>query len=135
MKITTIPFVEHLGIQQEQNHLVLEPSRILENHIGTIHASVQFTLAESQSGLFLQTEFPDIGEVIALLRSSTVKYKLPAKSKLIAKASMTQESKEKFMAQFTKKGRAAITVQVEIQDREQCVTMMGEFIWFIQRGS
>ena len=125
--------MEHLGIQQEQNHLVLEPSKILENHIGTIHASVQFTLAESQSGLFLQTEFPDIGEVIALLRGSTVKYKLPATSKLIAKASMSQESKDKFMRQFTKKGRAGITVLVEICDSENHITMMGEFNWYIQK--
>ena len=133
MNITTIPFVEHLGIQQEQQHLVLEPSKILENHIGTLHASVQFTLAESQSGLFLQSEFPDIGEVVALLRGSTVKYKSPAKSKLMAHASLHQESKDKFMEQFIKKGRAGITVQVEVRDSENIVTMRGEFTWFIQQ--
>ena len=134
MQVTTIPFVAHLGIQEEQNSLTLEPSQNLENHLGTIHASAQFTLAETQSGLFLQTEFSDIqGEVIPLLRGSTVKYKSSANSKLIAHASMNQEAKNKFIEQFSKKGRATITVMVEVKDENATVTMTGEFHWFIQQ--
>jgi len=134
MTVTTIPFVEHLGIEQEKSSLYLTPSKKLENHIGTLHASAQFALAETQSGLFLQTEFPDIGEVIPLLRSSNVSYKAPAVTTLTAKASMDEEVKSKFVEQFTKRGRATILVRVEIRDVNDVVTMVGEFKWFIQKN-
>ena len=129
-----IPFVEYLGIEQEEDSLILEPKKELENHIGTIHASAQFTLAETASGMFLLKEFPDMEAVIPLLRSSSVKYKAPATSKLSAKATLTQDEKERFLHQFTKKGRATICVKVEIMDIKGVVTMIGEFHWFIQKS-
>jgi len=103
MQVTTIPFVAHLGIQQEQNSLTLEPSKNLENHLGTIHASAQFILAETQSGLFLQTEFPNIGKVIPLLRNASVKYKAVANSQLIAHARMEEANKKSFIQKISKK--------------------------------
>ena len=134
MQVTEIPFVKHIGIEQEESQLFLAPILDVENHIGTIHASAQFALAETQSGLFLQEEFSDIeGEVLPLLRSSTVKYKSPATTKLKAVATVSDEVKSKFKEQFLKKGRATIAIEVELRDSEDVVTMVGEFVWFVQR--
>ena len=134
MEVTNIPFVKHLGIEQEESQLVLASSYELENHIGTIHASAQFALAETQSGLFLQKEFSDIeNEVLPLLRSSTVKYKSPATTKLKAVARVNDELKSKFKEQFLKRGRATIAVEVKLLDSDDIVTMVGEFVWFVQR--
>ena len=127
-------FVKHLGIKEEKKELFLAPALELENHIGTIHASAQFTLAETASGLFLQEEFSDIKrEVLPLLRSSTVKYKSPSTTKLKAVATVSDEVKSKFKEQFLKKGRATVAVEVELRDSEDVVTMVGEFVWFVQR--
>jgi len=133
MNIIDVPFGKHVGLKQENKNLILEPRLDIENHIGTIHASAQFTLAETQSALFLQSEFPHIGEVVPLLRSSTVKYKAPATTKLTAIATISDEVKVKFEEQFSKKGRATISLKVEVKDLDNTLTMVGEFTWFIQK--
>ena len=134
MRVTEIPFVKHLSIEQEGSQLFLSPNVELENHIGTIHASAQFSLAETQSGLFLQERFADIegGEVLPLLRSSSVKYKSPATTRLRAVAKVEDEVERKFREQFKRRGRATIAIEVELLNSSDEVTMMGEFVWFVQ---
>ena len=135
MQVTDIPFAKHIGIQRkEEGTLKLEATEVVQNHIQTIHASAQFALAETQSGLYLQTLFPEFADhVIPLLRGSTVKYKQPATKEIYAVASVDDESKKKFETQFLKKGRASITISVELRDSNEMVTMVGEFTWFVQK--
>ena len=131
MDVLEIPFVKHVGIKKD-GELKLNIKGELTNHIQTIHASAQFTLAETASGACLMEEFPQYkGEVIPMLRSSTVKYKSPATSTLRAKASLTKEAKEKFLRQFERRGQGVIAVDVELFDEESLVTMEGEFVWFV----
>ncbi|MCH9741133.1 MAG: DUF4442 domain-containing protein [Epsilonproteobacteria bacterium] len=132
--INKVPFSKYIGIQQENDTLKLEPNLSVENHIGTIHASAQFTLAETQSGLLLERLFPEYkNQVVPLLRSSTVKYKNPATKTVKAYASVDEEAREKFKEQFLKRGRATITVTIEVRDSDDVITMVGEFGWFVQR--
>jgi len=135
MDVTEIPFAKHIGIERkEEGTLKLDSTQLVQNHMQTIHASAQFALAETQSGLFLELEFPELEEkVIALLRASTVKYKHPASTQITAHASLDADVKEKFETQFSKKGRASITVMVELRDEVGVVTMTGEFGWFVQK--
>ena len=135
MQVTDIPFAKHIGIKRkEEGTLKLEATDVVQNHIQTIHASAQFALAETQSGLYLQTLFPEFADqVVPLLRGSTVKYKQPATKEIYAVASVDDESKEKFETQFLKKGRASITISVELRDSNEMVTMVGEFTWFVQK--
>jgi len=46
---------------------------------------------------------------------------------------VTREDQERFFAQFERKGRAGITVTVELRDSEEAVVMTGEFSWFVQQ--
>ena len=127
-----VPFVKHVGVEKD-SELKLNVKEELKNHIQTIHASAQFTLAETASGACLMEEFPQYkGEVIPMLRSSTVKYKSPATSTLRAKATLTKEAKEKFLRQFERRGQGVIAVDVELFDEDSLVTMEGEFVWFVQ---
>jgi len=135
MDVTHIPFAKHIGIaRKEEGTLKLEPTATVQNHINSIHASAQFALAETQSGMYLQKVFPTLeNKVVALLRGSTVKYKNPATSTLTAFATVDDETKEKFMALFERKGRGTITVNVELRDESTTITMIGEYNWFVQR--
>lgn len=135
MQVTDIPFAKHIGIKRkEESTLKLEATEAVHNHIQTIHASAQFTLAETQSGLYLQTLFPEYkDQVVPLIRGSTVKYKHPATKEIYAVASVDDESKQKFETQFLKKGRASITIEVELRDSDEVVTMIGKFTWFVQK--
>jgi len=48
MDTIQIPFAKHIGIEKkEEGTLKLEAMEVVQNHIQTIHASAQFTLAET----------------------------------------------------------------------------------------
>ena len=70
-----------------------------------------------------------------LLRSSSLKYKHPAETALTAIASVDEASKEKFEAQYLKKGRAVLTIHVELQDSSGTTTMVSEFAWYVQQSA
>jgi len=135
MDVTQIPFAKHIGIEKkDEGTLKLAPTQIVQNHIQSIHASAQFALAETQTGLYLQLSFPElVGKVVGVLRGSTVKYKNPATTSIYAVASIDEEMKEKFLSQFERKGRASIVVDVEVLDVENVLIMQGEFSWFVQK--
>jgi len=130
--IENIEFVKYLGIKQEGSSLALEPIEELQNHLGSIHAGALFTLAESQSGLTLITQFGK-ANVKALLRSSNIKYKTEAKSKITATGYIEPKDIEKFNIKLHKKGRALIDVAVEVLDLEHNIVLNATFSWFIQR--
>ena len=135
MDVTQIPFAKHIGIERkEECTLKLEATQVVQDHIQTIHASAQFALAETQSGLFLQLEFPTLADkVLALLRTTTVKYINPATSSIYAIANLEDGVKEKFLSQIERKGRASIVVHVEVKDIDDVLTMKGEFQWYVQK--
>ena len=135
MDVTQIPFAKHIGIERkEEGTLKLEPTQILQNHIQSIHASAQFALAETQTGLHLQLAFPElVGKVVGLLRGSTVKYKKPATTSIYAVASIDKEVKDTFLNQLKRKGRASIVVHVDVRDEDDVLIMQGDFSWFVQK--
>jgi hypothetical protein len=103
------------------------------NHIKTIHASAQFTLAETQSGMHLQKLFPELeGKVLPVLRDAQITYKKPAIEKIIAYSSATKEATTKFKTQFEKKGRGLIQIDVDIKDINGVLTCQATFSWFVQ---
>ncbi len=133
MKATDIPFVKHIGIEEENTALSLEFKEDILNHIKTIHASAQFTLAETQSGLHLQSLFPELeGKVVPVLRDAQIKYKKPAQKKITAFSSADEEGIEKFRSQFEKKGRGSLQINVEIKDINDLLTCQATFTWFVQ---
>jgi acyl-coenzyme A thioesterase PaaI-like protein len=134
VSIESIPFVQHVGVVQADNNLCLEPQPHLHNHLNTLHASAQFALAETSSGALLQELFPELaGNVIPVLRDSQMKFRKPATTKVTAYPAVEPPAREKFQAQFARKGRAIIPVKVDVKDNDGNVTATATFVWFIQR--
>ena len=135
MNVIEIPFVKKVGITKaDNNKLELSFASDTQNHLGTMHASAQFTLAETASGEFLQTLFPElIGKVVPVLRDANVKFKKPATKNLTAYPSITDEEKEKFDSRFSNKGRASITIDVELKDADGTLTCITSYNWFVQK--
>lgn len=135
MDVTKIPFVKKVGItHSSEGELELPFTDDTHNHLETMHASAQFTLAETASGEYLQTLFPDlVGKVVPVLRDASVKFKKPAIKSILAYPSVSDEEQDKFKAQFNKKGRATICVNVEIKDIENTVTCVASYNWFVQK--
>lgn len=134
MQVTEIPFVKLIGIEQEKNNLSLRFDSKILNHIKTIHASAQFTLAETQSGLFLQELFHDLEKkVIPVLRDSQIKFKKPAVEMITAYSKVSEDIIIKFKEQFTRKNRGTIQIEVDIKDINGLLTSQAVFTWFIQK--
>ena len=134
MEVTKIPFIEKMGIKQDQEgNLVLDFDESVQNHVQTIHASAQFALAETASGEILQTLFPElVGKVIPILRDAQIKFKKPAQKSITTQASVDDLSISKFRDQFERKGRSSISVNVEVIDQDDVITTVGVFKWFVQ---
>ncbi len=134
MDITRIPFVAKTGVvKNAQGELSLRANADTHNHLQTIHAGALFTLAESASGELLFTRFPDLAErVVPLLRDAQVKYRRAAEGSVSAHAMVSADAVDAFREQLAKKGRAAITVAVDVKNSEGVVTCSASFNWFVQ---
>jgi acyl-coenzyme A thioesterase PaaI-like protein len=134
MDIIEIPFIKKLGITRTRDGqftLAMRPD--LQNHLQTLHASAQFALAEAASGEILQTLYPQlVGKVVPVLRASHIKFKKPASQDVFSCAAVSDEALAKFDQQFANKGRALITVDVELKDTDGVVTCSGSYDWFVQ---
>jgi acyl-coenzyme A thioesterase PaaI-like protein len=130
-----VPYARHSGVEKlTEDTLVIHSREDILNHIGTIHAGALYTLAESQSGLFLQRMFPALeGRVVPLLREGSMKYRKPVQDTVHAEADVREDVLEKFEMMFAKKGRGSITVTVVLKDKEGSVCAAGEFVWFVQK--
>lgn len=133
MIVKDVPFASFIGIKENQDELSLDFKEQVQNHVKTIHASAQFTLAETKSGLYLLELFPKLeGKVLPLLREASIKYKKPALEKILAFASIEDTEIDRFKTMFEKKGRGSISVKVQIKDIHDVLCSEGEFNWFIQ---
>src|SRR6185436_19541909 len=128
MHVTDLAINKTLGIQLApvgHGHILeLPESPLLLNHIGTVHASVQFALAEASSGEFLLRHLGDAQrQIFAVLRTSEVKFRKPAHGALRASARFADGIAESLTADLASRGRALASVLVEVADAQGVVTM------------
>ena len=125
-----IPFSKTVGIKKG----ILDNHVDVQNHIGSIHAGAQFTFAETASGTYLSSLFPDsAGTYIPLLREVSVKYKKQALSQLRSEVFVDDMAVEKFIQNYELKGRATIVAEVKLFDTSDDVMCVGSFKWFVQK--
>jgi acyl-coenzyme A thioesterase PaaI-like protein len=114
--------------------LEMPESPLLLNHLGSIHAGMQFSLAEACCGVFLQLQLPEWQDrVMAVLRTSEVKFRAPAHGCLRATAQFDRILAASLSEQLTTRGRALAPVLAELLDAQNTVTLSGRFLWFLQR--
>jgi acyl-coenzyme A thioesterase PaaI-like protein len=138
MHVTELAINKTLGMQLAapgNGHILEMPeSPLVLNHVGTVHASVQFALAEASSGEFLLRHLGDAqSQVFAVLRTSNVKFRKPAQGALRASARFADGIAESLATELVSRGRALGSVLVEVADAQGVVTMSGQYDWFLQR--
>jgi acyl-coenzyme A thioesterase PaaI-like protein len=138
MHVTDIGINKTLGMRLAPNgasHILEMPETpLLLNHVGTVHASVQFALAEASSGEFLLHHLGEAqSHVFAVLRTSEVKFRKPAHGVLCASARFADGVAETLSGELAARGRALASVLVEVADAHGVVTMTGQYEWFLQR--
>ena len=138
MHVTEIPIHKLMGMQLAAagapHILELPESPLLLNHVESIHAGVQFALAEACSGEFLLRHFgSDPREVFAVLRTSKVKFRGPAHGNLRASARLEEKPGAPPTDELASRGRTFAAVLVEVTDANGVVTMSGRYEWFLRR--
>ena len=134
MTVADLPFNRLLGLRLDGSVVALPADPKYHNHIGRVHASAQFSLAEAASGQWLLTQFSDAAvEYLAVVRQVELKYRRPAVGELRAKVEVTAEEAEQFRVALERRGRATIELNVQVLASDETVTLEGTFEWFAQR--
>ena len=134
MDVLKLPFVEKTGIiRSPEGNLKLLFDETVLNHVGTIHACAQITLAETASGELLLSSLPDlVGTVVPVLREVQVTFRKPAVRTISAYASLSENDLSTFKDLFNRKGWSFISIRVEIRDAENVVTCTCSFKWYLK---
>jgi Domain of unknown function (DUF4442) len=105
MDVSAIPFNRFLGLRAGGAALMLPADPKYHNHLGTVHASAQFALAEAASGRWLLDHFGEAAaDYVAVVRHADVKYRRPAAGGLAAHASAPPGEAERFLETVTRRG-------------------------------
>src|SRR6185369_16163353 len=115
MHVTDLAINKTLGMQLASagnGHILEMPeSPLLLNHVGTVHASVQFALAEASSGEFLLRHLGEAqSQIFAVLRTSEVKFRTPAHGALRASARLADGVAESLSTELSSRGGALASV-------------------------
>ncbi|MGO9232421.1 MAG: YiiD C-terminal domain-containing protein [Bryobacteraceae bacterium] len=134
MDVSAIPFNRFLGLRAGGTALALPADPKYHNHLGTVHAGAQFSLAEAASGQWLLDRFGEAAaSYAAVVRHADVKFRRPASGELTAQADAAPEEAERFLETLTRRGRATIGVRVQVLGADGNVTLESAFEWFAQR--
>jgi len=138
MEILSIPFHKFMDITRTHGnedfiYMIQEKPEYL-NHLGTIHACVQLSLAEATSGEFLLKEFNQIkSDVIPVVRKSEAKYHKPGNGELFSKAEFFSSTRSEVLNELSTKQRAITKVKVEVFDSNADKILTVIFDWFITK--
>jgi acyl-coenzyme A thioesterase PaaI-like protein len=135
MNLKDIPFAKLLDISESNSEFLFELSddEKYTNHLGTVAAAAQFSLAEFASGQWMLNSFPDIApQVIPVLRKSEVKFRKPAIGRVRARAIVNDDTRQLFISELLLRKRALLKVLIELVNDDLEVVMSGTYEWFIQ---
>lgn len=138
LKATDLAYNRALGLRDAPagaGHLLELPfAPLVHNHLGTMHAAAQFSLAEAASAECLQRHFgAAAGPVFAVVRDAKVKYQHPATGDLLAYGQPDETTAAGLLATLETHGRASAVILVDLKDRSGTLTFHGKFEWFISR--
>lgn len=138
LRATDLAYNQALGIRDappEAEHLLEMPfGPLVHNHLKTVHAAAQFSLAEAASAECLQRNFgAALGEVFAVVRGVEVKYRKAATAELLAYGAPDEFTRAQLLNEIKERGRGKAVILIDLKDRAGTLTFHGQFEWFISR--
>lgn len=134
--VIDLPFNKFVGIKRatdETQLLRLPIGGQYLNHLGTVHASALLALAEASSGEFLLRHFGSADGVIPVVRRLEAKFRKPANGAITSTVKTPAEALSTLDADLAAKGRALVSIHVEVHDESGAHVLSAEVEWFIQR--
>ena len=149
MDVWDLPFNRWLGIQRadagagdrpsvvalDEVSIQLVPEARHANHLGTVHATVIYGVAEAACGQCLLQQFPFLRENhLVVLRGIDGKYRQPAVlgTPLVGSSEIEEEQATKLRSQLERRRRASVSVATRVCQGSVEV-FSGSSNWFIAR--
>jgi acyl-coenzyme A thioesterase PaaI-like protein len=135
MDVTAIPFNKLIGLETSDDGrylLMLPAGGQFLNHVGTVHASALFALAEATSGMAMLGELGARDDLGAVVRKVETKYRNPARGAVYSAAALTEEPSS-LLAEIDARGRGFAHITVDLFDGDGKLVMRSEFEWFITK--
>lgn len=134
MNLANIPFANLLALKPADGEYLFELDGHVRytNHLNTVAAAAQFSLAEIASGQWLLNHFPDLAnDAIPMLRKSNVRFRTPAKGRVRARATTPESEASEIRTRLVNYRRTTCVITIEVVDDSGDVTMHGEYEWFL----
>ena len=137
MDVTQLPFNRLVGLKKcasnQQGVFELSADSRYHNHLGTVHASALYALAEASSGqVLVEQSGLNPNEVIPILRRSDIKYRKPAEGVVYSKVKCCEDDWKAFKDTLERRSRALLSMKVEILNKD-LVVAVGKFDWFVSK--
>jgi acyl-coenzyme A thioesterase PaaI-like protein len=141
MDVTAIPFNKLIGLAASDDGrymLMLPADEKYANHLGTVHASALFALAEATSGMAMLAGLGSRTDLGAVVRKVETKYRNPARGAVYSTAALTEEPSS-LLAEIEARGRGFAHVAVDLFDGEAGAETAAkpvarfEFEWFVTK--
>jgi acyl-coenzyme A thioesterase PaaI-like protein len=137
MDITKLPFNQLIGLEPadpDDGFLVSLPDDAkYTNHLGTVHASALFAVAEAGSGVFLLRHFGGGEGFVPVVRRVEGKFRRPAAGRVSARASVAPDEVSRWSTELARRGRVLASVPVEVVDSGGTVVLSATVEWFISQ--
>lgn len=134
MNLADIPFANLLGLKPSADDYIFELDGHVRytNHLNTVAAAAQFSLAEVASGQWLLNHFPDLAaHAIPMLRKSNVRFRTPAVGRIRARTTTPPTEAAEIRARLLSNRRTTCVIHVEVVTDDETITMQGDFEWFL----
>lgn len=134
--VTELPFNKFIGLEAagEDGLLRLPAGEQYLNHLGTVHASALLSLAEACSGEFLLRHLNVAEPIIPVVRNLEAKFRKPAHGSVVASVSTPLERLEQTRQEISSKGRALVTIEVQLHDASNTNVLSAKVDWFIAKS-
>lgn len=133
MNIEDLPFNKYIQLSDNDLGVGLTVQGHHLNHVGTVHATVVYGIAEACSGKAL-IDMLGAGrsEIIAVTRSGQIKYKSPATDDLTASVVRFSQESSDVLERLDSRGLARISVSVAVSQVDGMVVAEAEFEWVLK---
>ncbi len=137
MDVTKLPFNHLIGLElgdPGSDFLVSLPDDVkYTNHLGTVHASALFAVAEAASGLFLLRHFGADAGLVPVVRRVEAKFRKPGRGRVSARALVAPEEPSRWSAELARRGRVVASVPIEVVGADGETAVWATIDWFITR--
>jgi acyl-coenzyme A thioesterase PaaI-like protein len=139
MDVTKLPFNHLIGLELADpgsDFLVCLPDNVkYTNHLGTVHASALFAVAEAASGLFLLRHLGAEAGLVPVVRRVEAKFRKPGRGRISARALVAPEEASRWSAELARRGRVVASVPIEVVGSDGQTAVFATIDWFIARSA